>query len=154
MIDLQVFVFVFFFFENALISPAEKTLDPPQLEMLTFFCSVTVADLKKFRVDYSVHGDDISIGADGLDCHSETKTAGMYKIIRRTRGISTTTILGALIRLVTQRETREVNGNYNHSQQNSNCDENTSLGEVRKTLSLAPEVFGRFPSSDSNTSSK
>ncbi|XP_063716690.1 ethanolamine-phosphate cytidylyltransferase-like isoform X2 [Symsagittifera roscoffensis] len=94
--------------------------------------SLTVADLKKFRVDYSVHGDDISIGADGLDCHSETKTAGMYKIIRRTRGISTTTILGALIRLVTQRETREVNGNYNHSQQNSNCDENTSLGEVHK----------------------
>ncbi|KAI8075218.1 hypothetical protein BC940DRAFT_287752 [Gongronella butleri] len=53
--------------------------------------------LKKYDVDFCVHGDDITTMADGTDCYQAVKDAGMYKECKRTVGVSTTEIVGRML---------------------------------------------------------
>lgn len=50
----------------------------------------TVATLDRYNCDFCVHGDDITLTADGKDTYAEVKAAGRYKECSRTAGISTT----------------------------------------------------------------
>jgi ethanolamine-phosphate cytidylyltransferase len=53
--------------------------------------------LRKHSIDFCAHGEDISILADGSDSFSEVKRAGMFRLIKRTDGVSTTDLLGRML---------------------------------------------------------
>lgn len=61
--------------------------------------SATLQFLDSIDADYVVHGDDISINADGTDAYGEARAAGRLKIIKRTEGVSTTDLVGRLLLL-------------------------------------------------------
>lgn len=46
---------------------------------------------------YLAHGDDIAVNSDGVDAYGALKSAGRFKVIKRTEGISTTSIVGKLL---------------------------------------------------------
>ncbi|KAF1988080.1 hypothetical protein K402DRAFT_352897 [Aulographum hederae CBS 113979] len=46
---------------------------------------------------YVVHGDDITSDAGGGDCYRFVKSAGRFKIVKRTPGISTTDLVGRML---------------------------------------------------------
>lgn len=52
--------------------------------------------IKKYDIDYVVHGDDPCI-VDGKDVYATAKKLGKYKSIPRTEGISTTDIVGRML---------------------------------------------------------
>jgi len=57
----------------------------------------TIDTLNKYNCDFCVHGEDISIGADGADVYQAVKDAGRYRTIHRTEGISTTELVGRML---------------------------------------------------------
>lgn len=57
----------------------------------------TVALLDLYKCDFYAHGDDLALNADGQDSCAEMKNAGRYKEFKRTRGVSTTNIVGKLL---------------------------------------------------------
>jgi len=52
--------------------------------------------IKKYQVDYVIHGDDPCI-VDGKDVYESAKKAGKYRSIPRTQGVSTTDIVGRML---------------------------------------------------------
>ncbi|KAK0397361.1 hypothetical protein QR680_002099 [Steinernema hermaphroditum] len=61
--------------------------------------STTVQTLDKHDCDFCVHGNDITLTADGVDTYAEVKQAGRYKECERTAGISTTDLVGRMLLL-------------------------------------------------------
>jgi ethanolamine-phosphate cytidylyltransferase len=53
----------------------------------------------KHEVDYVIHGDDPCLLPDGSDAYAYPKRIGRYKEIKRTEGVSTTDIVGRLLRM-------------------------------------------------------
>jgi ethanolamine-phosphate cytidylyltransferase len=53
--------------------------------------------LDKYNVDFCVHGDDLVTSADGVDTYHEVKKAGRFKTVPRTRGVSTTDLVGRML---------------------------------------------------------
>jgi ethanolamine-phosphate cytidylyltransferase len=56
--------------------------------------------LQEYRVDYVIHGDDPCL-VDGKDVYATAKQAGKFKSIPRTEGISTTDLVGRVLKLQT-----------------------------------------------------
>ncbi|CCW70587.1 unnamed protein product [Phytomonas sp. Hart1] len=54
-------------------------------------------DIERFKIDYVVHGDDISVGLDGRNSYQEIIDAGKFKVVKRTEGISTTDLVGRML---------------------------------------------------------
>lgn len=46
---------------------------------------------------FVVHGDDITSDSSGQDCYRYVKTAGRFKVVKRTPGISTTDLVGRML---------------------------------------------------------
>ena len=63
--------------------------------------SASIEWLDSVNCRYIAHGDDIAINCDGQDAYGLLKSAHRFKVIKRTEGISTTTIVGKLL-LMTQ----------------------------------------------------
>lgn len=61
----------------------------------------TLETLEKYDCDFCVHGDDITVTADGTDTYHLVKAAGKYKECKRTAGVSTTDLVGRML-LVTK----------------------------------------------------
>ncbi|KAI8978449.1 hypothetical protein BDB01DRAFT_799926, partial [Pilobolus umbonatus] len=59
--------------------------------------NTTVEILRKYNIDFCVHGDDITTMADGTDCYQAVKDAGLYKECKRTQGVSTTELVGRML---------------------------------------------------------
>lgn len=57
----------------------------------------TQETLNKYNCEFCVHGDDITMTADGKDTYQEVKDAGLYKECQRTAGISTTDLVGRML---------------------------------------------------------
>ncbi|XP_045464494.1 ethanolamine-phosphate cytidylyltransferase isoform X2 [Harmonia axyridis] len=49
--------------------------------------------------DFCVHGDDITMTADGVDTYHKVKKAERYKEVERTAGVSTTDLVGRMLLL-------------------------------------------------------
>lgn len=60
---------------------------------------VSVEWLDKFNCDCNVHGDDLALNADGVDCHEPVIKAGRFQTVPRTKAISTTNLIGRMLRL-------------------------------------------------------
>ncbi|CBH18461.1 ethanolamine-phosphate cytidylyltransferase [Trypanosoma equiperdum] len=56
-----------------------------------------VEDMKRFEVDFVVHGDDISVDLNGRNSYQAIIDAGMFKAVRRTECISTTDLVGRML---------------------------------------------------------
>ncbi|KAI5637078.1 cytidylyltransferase-like domain-containing protein [Phthorimaea operculella] len=59
----------------------------------------TLETLDKYQCDFCVHGDDITVTADGIDTYHMVKKAGRYKEVQRTAGVSTTDLVGRMLLL-------------------------------------------------------
>jgi len=57
----------------------------------------TIELLDKLNCGFVAHGDDLALGADGVDSYYEIKKAGRMRTFKRTDGISTTDIVGRLL---------------------------------------------------------
>ncbi|KAF7272411.1 hypothetical protein GWI33_014798 [Rhynchophorus ferrugineus] len=59
----------------------------------------TLETLDKYNCDFCVHGDDITVTADGQDTYQLVKDAKRYKEVQRTAGVSTTDLVGRMLLL-------------------------------------------------------
>ncbi|KAL3112745.1 hypothetical protein niasHT_019719 [Heterodera trifolii] len=59
----------------------------------------TLKTLDENNCDFCVHGDDITLTADGKDTYAEVKEAGRYRECSRTPGVSTTDLVGRMLLL-------------------------------------------------------
>ncbi|KAG5900359.1 hypothetical protein JTB14_033808 [Gonioctena quinquepunctata] len=59
----------------------------------------TLETLDKYDCDFCVHGDDITMTADGVDTYQIVKDAGRYREVQRTAGVSTTDLVGRMLLL-------------------------------------------------------
>lgn len=57
----------------------------------------TLDTLDKYNCDFCVHGDDITLTADGVDTYHLVKSAQRYKEVSRTAGVSTTDLVGRML---------------------------------------------------------
>ncbi|KAI3378081.1 hypothetical protein SNEBB_009451 [Seison nebaliae] len=62
----------------------------------------TLDTLNKYNCDFCVHGDDITMTADGQDTYHLVKDAKRYKECKRTQGVSTTDIVGRMLLMTRQ----------------------------------------------------
>ncbi|XP_077475436.1 ethanolamine-phosphate cytidylyltransferase-like isoform X2 [Stigmatopora argus] len=59
---------------------------------------ITALDtLDKYDCDFCVHGDDLTLTADGEDTYREVKESGRYRECKRTQGVSTTDLVGRML---------------------------------------------------------
>ena len=68
----------------------------------------TLETLDKYNCDFCVHGDDITMTADGVDTYHLVKANGRYKEVRRTAGVSTTDLVGRMLLATKTHFKREV----------------------------------------------
>jgi len=59
----------------------------------------TLETLDRHNCKFCVHGDDITMTADGTDTYHIVKSAGRYKECQRTQGVSTTNLVGRMLLL-------------------------------------------------------
>ncbi|XP_055595090.1 ethanolamine-phosphate cytidylyltransferase isoform X2 [Uranotaenia lowii] len=57
----------------------------------------TLETLDTYNCDFCVHGDDITLTADGVDTYHLVKAANRYKEVSRTAGVSTTDLVGRML---------------------------------------------------------
>uniref|UniRef100_A0A8D8YCM6 ethanolamine-phosphate cytidylyltransferase n=1 Tax=Cacopsylla melanoneura TaxID=428564 RepID=A0A8D8YCM6_9HEMI len=62
----------------------------------------TLETLDAYECDFCVHGDDITLTADGIDTYHLVKTADRYKEVKRTAGVSTTDLVGRMLTMTSQ----------------------------------------------------
>lgn len=53
--------------------------------------------ISHYGCKYVVHGDDITSDSSGEDCYRFVKSAGRFKVVKRTPGISTTDLVGRML---------------------------------------------------------
>ncbi|KAJ1522227.1 hypothetical protein ONE63_002535 [Megalurothrips usitatus] len=63
--------------------------------------------LDQYDCDFCVHGDDITMTADGLDAYHLLKSAGRYREVSRTAGVSTTDVVGRMLLLTREHFRRD-----------------------------------------------
>uniref|UniRef100_H2YJZ1 ethanolamine-phosphate cytidylyltransferase n=1 Tax=Ciona savignyi TaxID=51511 RepID=H2YJZ1_CIOSA len=71
------------------------------------YCT-NIPTLDKYNCDFGVHGDDISVLADGSDAYKIIKDAGRYREVSRTQGVSTTDIVGRMLLLTKTHHKRQI----------------------------------------------
>uniref|UniRef100_A0A4W3JXS2 ethanolamine-phosphate cytidylyltransferase n=1 Tax=Callorhinchus milii TaxID=7868 RepID=A0A4W3JXS2_CALMI len=79
----------------------------------------TLETLDKYNCDFCVHGDDITLTADGKDTYEEVKTAGRYRECKRTQGVSTTDLVGRML-LMTKAHHSNIEKNSDYQQHTDN----------------------------------
>ncbi|CAI2307672.1 unnamed protein product [Caenorhabditis sp. 36 PRJEB53466] len=67
----------------------------------------TVATLDKYGCDFCIHGDDITLTADGKDTYQEVKDKKRYRECKRTCGVSTTDLVGRMLLLTKNHHTQD-----------------------------------------------
>jgi len=75
-----------------------------------------------------VHGDDITMTADGTDTYHIVKAAGRYKECQRTQGVSTTNLVGRMLMLTKDHQQR---GAQEYQVDQSRSDEMSSDASAR-----------------------
>ncbi|KYQ94250.1 phosphoethanolamine-cytidyltransferase [Tieghemostelium lacteum] len=80
--------------------------------------TATVEFLEQVNCDFCVHGEDISVGADGKDVYETIKNSGKFRFIKRTEGISTTELVGRML-LMTKDHLQGVTDDKNNNALNN-----------------------------------
>ncbi|XP_043662278.1 ethanolamine-phosphate cytidylyltransferase-like isoform X1 [Drosophila teissieri] len=71
----------------------------------------TLEVLDQNNCDFCVHGDDITMTAEGVDTYHLVKSANRYKEVKRTAGVSTTDLVGRML-LLTRNHFRQGSAEY------------------------------------------
>ncbi|XP_028170980.1 ethanolamine-phosphate cytidylyltransferase isoform X1 [Ostrinia furnacalis] len=79
----------------------------------------TLETLDKYQCDFCVHGDDITVTADGIDTYHLVKKAGRYREVLRTAGVSTTDLVGRML-LLTREHFKRGDKEYSVALEHSN----------------------------------
>ena len=66
----------------------------------------TVEELDAHECDFCVHGNDITMTADGTDTYHLVKSAGRYNECERTQGISATDLIGRMLLMSKEHQQR------------------------------------------------
>lgn len=61
--------------------------------------NITVEWLDQLKCDCSIHGDDIVVNENGDSCYASVIRAGRFETVPRTKSISTTNLIGRILRL-------------------------------------------------------
>lgn len=61
--------------------------------------NITVKWLDQINCDCSIHGDDIVVNDDGESCYASVIKAGRFQTVQRAKSISTTNLIGRILRL-------------------------------------------------------
>uniref|UniRef100_A0A8C6TBL2 ethanolamine-phosphate cytidylyltransferase n=1 Tax=Neogobius melanostomus TaxID=47308 RepID=A0A8C6TBL2_9GOBI len=72
----------------------------------------TLETLDKFKCDFCVHGDDITLTVDGKDTYEEVKKSGRYRECKRTQGVSTTDLVGRMLLMTKAHHSNIDSSNY------------------------------------------
>lgn len=59
--------------------------------------TTTLEIMDQYDCEVCIHGDDLSVGADGKDTYQIVKDAGRFVECRRTQGVSTTELVGRML---------------------------------------------------------
>lgn len=59
----------------------------------------TIETLDQYGCDFCVHGDDITLTAEGIDTYHLVKENKRYREVKRTQGVSTTDLVGRMLLL-------------------------------------------------------
>ncbi|KAJ8958172.1 hypothetical protein NQ318_006111 [Aromia moschata] len=78
----------------------------------------TLETLDRYDCDFCVHGDDITMTADGVDTYHLVKKAGRYREVSRTAGVSTTDLVGRML-LLTRNHFRQGQYEYHVAREHS-----------------------------------
>ncbi|XP_043570927.1 ethanolamine-phosphate cytidylyltransferase isoform X2 [Chiloscyllium plagiosum] len=79
----------------------------------------TLETLDKYNADFCVHGDDITLTADGKDTYEEVKRMGRYRECKRTQGVSTTDLVGRML-LMTKAHHSNIEKNSDYQEHTDN----------------------------------
>ena len=63
------------------------------------FTMTDLSWLDRYNCEVALHGDDITLDASGKDCYSFMRDAGRFDTLPRTKSISTTNLIGRMLRL-------------------------------------------------------
>ncbi|CAL4093672.1 unnamed protein product, partial [Meganyctiphanes norvegica] len=72
----------------------------------------TLETLDEHNCDFCVHGDDLTMTADGVDTYHIVKAAKRYKECKRTEGVSTTDLVGRMLLMTKQHQQVGFNNKY------------------------------------------
>ncbi|XP_001988302.2 ethanolamine-phosphate cytidylyltransferase isoform X2 [Drosophila grimshawi] len=78
----------------------------------------TLEVLDDNNCDFCVHGDDITMTAEGVDTYHLVKSANRYKEVKRTAGVSTTDLVGRML-LLTRNHFRQGSAEYDIEKEGS-----------------------------------
>ncbi|KAH8405189.1 hypothetical protein KR222_007935, partial [Zaprionus bogoriensis] len=78
----------------------------------------TLEVLDQYNCDFCVHGDDITMTAEGVDTYHLVKSANRYKEVKRTAGVSTTDLVGRML-LLTRNHFRQGSAEYDIEKEGS-----------------------------------
>ncbi|KAH8283640.1 hypothetical protein KR018_010326 [Drosophila ironensis] len=78
----------------------------------------TLEVLDQNNCDFCVHGDDITMTAEGVDTYHLVKSANRYREVRRTAGVSTTDLVGRML-LLTRNHFRQGSAEYDIEKEDS-----------------------------------
>lgn len=90
----------------------------------------TVETLDLYNCQYYAHGDDVAINEKGEDACGPMKASGRYREFKRTRGVSTTNIVGKLL----------LNLSYKHQERDEESHHH-KLGEPIQTSKLKEKYY-------------
>lgn len=76
----------------------------------------TLEIMDQYECEVCIHGDDLSIGADGKDTYQIVKDAGRFVECRRTQGVSTTELVGRMLLM-----------SKDHSEMIDDCDNDSKV---------------------------
>jgi ethanolamine-phosphate cytidylyltransferase len=107
--------------------------------------------MDRYGCRYVVHGDDVTTDATGEDCYRIVKSAGRFRIVKRTPGISTTDLVGRMLLCTKTHHIRDF-GNF---LRNNDSPESRDMAEMMQNyasdefgvVGRGPPVWESLPSS-------
>ena len=106
----------------------------------------TVETLDAHSADFCVHGNDITMTADGEDTYHLVKSAGRYKEVERTQGVSTTDLVGRML-LMTKSHQLKGDNEYQVCRRS----QGRSMLKVKGVTSLLAQVLSSTKGTVHNT---
>lgn len=114
-----------------------------------------IETLDTYNCDFCVHGDDITLTAEGVDTYHIVKAQNRYQEVKRTQGVSTTDLVGRMLLLTKDHHEKDENKMPNKEQavQLGSSNENVSpwtkscqfLATTKKIIQFSsgrePKVF-------------
>ncbi|KAF8250682.1 Nucleotidylyl transferase [Wilcoxina mikolae CBS 423.85] len=105
--------------------------------------------MDRYGCRYVVHGDDVTTDASGEDCYRIVKSAGRFKIVKRTPGISTTDLVGRMLLCTKTHHIRDLAEELENDEEKREMMKNYA-SDAAGVVGNGPVVFEYSPASSSS----